>query len=105
MAVTAQAYELVINGHEVAAAAGRVAVVTSPATGEPVASVPVADEQDVDRVVRSARRAFEEGPWPKMAASERGRVLLRIGALLRERVLPGAAGSPEREETYPRRPC
>ncbi|HTE03522.1 MAG TPA: aldehyde dehydrogenase family protein, partial [bacterium] len=86
MAVTAQAYKLVIDGHEVAAAAGRVAVVTSPATGEPVASVPVADEQDVDRAVRSARRAFEEGPWPKMAASERGRVLLRIGALLRERV-------------------
>ena len=86
MAVTAQAYQLVIDGHEVAAAAGRVAVVTSPATGEPVASVPVADEQDVDRAVRSARRAFEEGPWPKMAASERGRVLLRIGALLRERV-------------------
>src|SRR5438552_17390013 len=86
MAVTAQAYKLVIDGHEVAAAAGRVAVVTSPATGEPVASVPVADEQDVDRAVRSARRAFEEGPWPKMAASERGRVLLRIGALLREGV-------------------
>src|SRR2546426_10827573 len=75
-----------MEGKEAAGVGGRAAAVPSPATGEPVASVPVADEQEVDRAVRSARRAFEEGPWPKMAASERGRVLLRIGALLRERV-------------------
>src|SRR2546426_10686796 len=72
-----------MEGKEAAGVGGRAAAVPSPATGEPVASVPVADEQDIDRAVRSARRAFEEGPWPKMAASERRRVLLRIGALLR----------------------
>src|SRR3989454_3619866 len=75
-----------MEGKEAAGVGGRAAVVTSRARGDRVASVRVADEQDVDRAVRSARRAFEEGPWPKMAASERGRVLLRIGALLRERV-------------------
>jgi len=51
-----------------------------------VASAPVGDDQDVQRAVLAARRAFEEGPWPRMSASERGRVLLRIASLLRERV-------------------
>lgn len=86
MAVTQQGYNLVIDGRDVAALSGRTVSVTNPATGEVVASMPVADEQDVDRAVAAAHRAFDEGPWPNMAASERGRVLMRIAALLRERV-------------------
>ncbi len=86
MAVTQQGYNLVIDGREVAALSGRTVGVTNPATGEVVASVPVADEQDVDRAVQSAGRAFEEGRWPRMAASERGRVLMRIAGMLREQV-------------------
>ncbi len=88
MSVTQQAYNLVIDGREVTALSGRTATVTNPATGETVAVVPVADETDVDRAVETARRAFEEGPWPQMPASERGRVLTRIAGLLRERVEP-----------------
>lgn len=86
MAIAQQTHKLVIDGREVDAVTGSMATVTNPATGEAAASVPVADEQDVDLAVVSARRAFEEGLWPKMAASERGRVLMRIGVLLRERV-------------------
>src|SRR3989441_10788638 len=86
MAVTQQLYQFVIDGREAGAVSGRSATVTNPATGEVVASVPVADEQDVQRAVMAARRAFEEGPWPRMPASERGRVLMRIAHLLRERV-------------------
>ncbi|MBI2973409.1 MAG: aldehyde dehydrogenase family protein [Armatimonadetes bacterium] len=86
MAVTQLAYNLMIDGREVAALSGRTATVINPATGETVASVPVADERDVDLAVQSARRALDEGPWPKMSASERGRVLMRIAGLLRERV-------------------
>src|SRR2546425_10685857 len=86
MAVTQQLYQFVIDGREAGAASGRTATVTNPATGEGVASVPVADEQDVQRAVMAARRAFDEGPWPRMPASERGRVLMRIAHLLRERV-------------------
>src|SRR5262249_15858096 len=37
-----------------------------------------------DRAVRAARRAFEEGPWIKMTASERGRIIWRIGDLILE---------------------
>src|SRR2546422_5960921 len=86
MAVTQQLYQFVIDGLEADAASGRTATVTNPVTGEEVASVPVADEQDVQRAVIAARRAFDEGPWPRMPASERGRVLMRIAHLLRERV-------------------
>jgi aldehyde dehydrogenase (NAD+) len=55
-----------------------------PATGEQVASFPIAGPEDVDAAVRAARRAFDEGPWPKMRAGERIRVLRRIADLVRE---------------------
>ena len=55
-----------------------------PATGEQVASFPVADGGDVDLAVRAARRAFDAGPWPKTRAGERGRVLHRIADTIRE---------------------
>lgn len=88
MAVTQQAYQLVIDGQEIAAVSGQTATVTNPATGEAVAIVSIAGEDDVDRAVQAARRAFEEGPWPQKSASERGRVLIRIAGLLRDRVEP-----------------
>jgi aldehyde dehydrogenase (NAD+) len=55
-----------------------------PATGEEVASFPVAGPVDVDSAVRAARRAFDEGPWPRARANERIRVLRRIADLVRE---------------------
>jgi aldehyde dehydrogenase (NAD+) len=55
-----------------------------PATGEDVASFPVASIEDVDRAVRAARTAFDEGPWPRMRAGERIKLLHRISALVRE---------------------
>jgi aldehyde dehydrogenase (NAD+) len=55
-----------------------------PATGEDVASFPVASSEDVDRAVRAARTAFDDGPWPRMRAGERIRLLHRISALVRE---------------------
>src|SRR5580700_4899569 len=55
-----------------------------PATGEDVASFPVAGPQDVDRAVRAARTAFDEGPWPRTRAGERVRLLHRVADLIRE---------------------
>jgi aldehyde dehydrogenase (NAD+) len=55
-----------------------------PATGEDVASFPIAGPQDVDRAVRAARKAFDEGPWPRTRAGERGKLLRRIADLVRE---------------------
>jgi aldehyde dehydrogenase (NAD+) len=55
-----------------------------PATGEQVAGFPIAGPADVDRAVRAARRAFDEGPWPRARATERIRVLRRVADLVRE---------------------
>jgi aldehyde dehydrogenase (NAD+) len=67
---------LLIDGSWGPAAEGQAWNHVHPATGEEVASFPIADAADVDRAVRAARRAFDEGPWPRARATERIRVLL-----------------------------
>ncbi|MET7568460.1 aldehyde dehydrogenase family protein [Streptomyces sp. NPDC005492] len=62
-------------------------VVRNPATEETVAEVPDASLADVRRAIEAARRAFDEGPWPRMRPAERGAVLLRMAEEL-ERRLP-----------------
>jgi aldehyde dehydrogenase (NAD+) len=75
---------MLIDGHWVEATGGATWSHRHPATGELVASFPVAGSADVDRAVRAARRAFDEGPWPRARANERVRVLRTIAALVRE---------------------
>ena len=58
--------------------------VTNPANGEALAEVAVAAPQDVDRAVAAARRAFDDGPWPRMEPLERGRLLFRLAERIRE---------------------
>ena len=77
-------HRLLIDGKFVAAAAGRTFPVYNPATGDVITHVPEAEAEDVDRAVRAARRAFDEGPWPRMAPSERGRMLWKLGDLLEQ---------------------
>jgi len=74
--------EQLIDGRWVPSASGRTATIHSPADGEAIGEVAAGDDQDMDRAVAAARRAFDEGPWPRMPASQRGRYLLRIAALL-----------------------
>jgi aldehyde dehydrogenase (NAD+) len=57
-----------------------------PATNEEVATFAVASAADVDRAVRSARVAFDEGPWPRMQARDRRRLLQRVAQLLGENI-------------------
>jgi len=53
-----------------------------PATGERLASIEQATSDDVDRAVRAAEKAFD--PWRKIHPRERGRILLKLAALIRE---------------------
>lgn len=46
------------------------------------ARMPRAGEEDVDRAVRAAHHAMQEGPWSRMTATERGRLLYRLGDLV-----------------------
>lgn len=55
-----------------------------PSTGTAWARMPKANAADVDRAVRAAHRAMQEGPWPRMSATERGRLLHRLGDLVAE---------------------
>jgi len=74
--------EQLIDGRWVASSSGRTVTVASPADGDPIGEVAAGTAHDMDLAVAAARRAFDEGPWPRMAASQRGRYLLRIAALL-----------------------
>ncbi len=75
-------YQMLIDGAWVAASDGGTTQSLNPTTAEPWAIVPEATAADVDRAVRAADRAFREGPWSRMFASERGRCLRRLGDLL-----------------------
>ncbi len=77
---------LVLGGERVLSVEGKTFSVIEPGTGKPFAEVAEAGIQDVERAVQSANRAFEEGRWPRLSATERGRILLRASTLVRERL-------------------
>jgi aldehyde dehydrogenase (NAD+) len=71
---TARAYafdRLFLDGAWVSPSTSDLFDVRSPHDGSAVGSAPVASEADVDRAVDAARRAFDEGPWPRMTVEER----------------------------------
>jgi acyl-CoA reductase-like NAD-dependent aldehyde dehydrogenase len=57
----------------------------NPATGQKICDVPSATGADVDKAVKAARRAFESGPWGRMDASERGKLIRKLSDLLWQR--------------------
>src|ERR1700693_5257316 len=77
--------QLFINGQWVDAASGQTFATPNPATGETLANIAEGDAEDIDRAVRAARRAFEDGPWSKMTPSDRGRLIWKIGDLILSR--------------------
>jgi acyl-CoA reductase-like NAD-dependent aldehyde dehydrogenase len=80
------AHQLVIGGTRVDAANGATFDVDEPASGKAMATVAEASEEDARRAVEAARRAFDEGPWPTTPATIRGRVLMKVAELVRERL-------------------
>jgi aldehyde dehydrogenase (NAD+) len=69
-----------VDGHDLAHDSSF--TVLDPGTGEALAEVGASTAADVDRAVAAARRAFDEGPWPRLAPRDRARVLRRLGDLL-----------------------
>jgi acyl-CoA reductase-like NAD-dependent aldehyde dehydrogenase len=76
---------LVLGGERVAAREGKTTSVVEPATGQPAWEVAEAGPEDARRAVDVASRTFDEGPWRRMSARERGRVLLKTSFAIRER--------------------
>jgi acyl-CoA reductase-like NAD-dependent aldehyde dehydrogenase len=77
--------ELFIGGRWSKASTERRIEVVSPHTEEAVAHVAAAGPADVDNAVRSARAAFDMGPWPRMEPSERIDAVRRLAAAYGER--------------------
>jgi acyl-CoA reductase-like NAD-dependent aldehyde dehydrogenase len=81
-----QSEHLVLGGKRVPAAEGKTFSVIEPAQGKPFTEVAEAGTEDVERAVQTAYQAFDEGKWPRLSATERGRILLKASTLLRERL-------------------
>jgi len=80
--VAISATQLLINNRWIPSESGRTFATINPATGEEICQVAEADAADVEKAVKAARAAFERGPWRKIPASERGRLLNRLADLI-----------------------
>ena len=74
--------KMLIDGRWIEAASGKTFPTYNPATGEVLAHVAEGNSADVDRAVTAARNAFENGPWRRLTASERGRLIWKLADLL-----------------------
>ncbi|HEU5020682.1 MAG TPA: aldehyde dehydrogenase family protein [Bryobacteraceae bacterium] len=73
---------LLIGGEWRESLSGRRFPTVNPATEEEICQIAEADAADVDLAAAAARKAFEEGPWRRMPASERGKLLHRLADLM-----------------------
>ncbi|HUV10959.1 MAG TPA: aldehyde dehydrogenase [Acidimicrobiia bacterium] len=77
--------QLFIGGEWVKPEGTGVIEVISPHTEEVIGSVPDASPADIDKAVAAARRAFDDGPWPRMTPEERAEGLKRLSGALQSR--------------------
>jgi aldehyde dehydrogenase (NAD+) len=75
---------MLIDGKWTDSISGRTFETINPATGDVIANVAEGDAADVDKAVKAARKAFDKGPWRKMNARERGRLLYRLAELVEQ---------------------
>jgi len=83
--VATTTHELFIDGRYRPALSGDTFTVINPATNETLATVAKAGVEDVQLAVEAARRAFDDGPWPRLSPYERGRIIQKIADRIRER--------------------
>ena len=76
--------KMLIGGKWVEAASGKTFATVNPADGSDLAHVAEGDKEDVDRAVKAARKAFDDGPWPRMTPAERERMLLKVADLIEQ---------------------
>jgi len=77
-----QKYQMYIDGKYVDSASGKWFDSYNPYTGEPWAQIAQGNAEDADRAVRAAHKAYSEGPWPQLSASQRGLLLHKLGDLV-----------------------
>jgi phenylacetaldehyde dehydrogenase len=77
-----QAAQNVDQRQWVSSISGKTFPTYNPATGEVLAQVAEGDREDIEQAVKAARKAFDQGPWRKLTASERGRLIWKLADLL-----------------------
>jgi betaine-aldehyde dehydrogenase len=82
---TPRRFELLIDGAWRPAQGPNFIERASPAHEVPVTAYPAGTVADAEAAVMAARRAFDTGPWPKLKAADRSRVLLRAADLIERR--------------------
>jgi len=78
-------YKLYIDGAWVDSDGDATVDVLNPATEEVIGTVPQASTKDVRRAVEAARRAFDDGPWPRMSVRERSALLVKMAEVMERR--------------------
>ena len=73
-----------IGGKWVPSASGKTFETIHPATEEVICEVAEGDKEDVDAAVDAAREAFDNGPWSKMDARDRGQLMYKLADLIEE---------------------
>jgi acyl-CoA reductase-like NAD-dependent aldehyde dehydrogenase len=102
---TPRKYQLFIDGKWVDAESGKTFTTPNPATGATLAEVSEGDKADIDKAVAAARKAFD-GPWSKVSARDRGRMMYKLSQLIEAKIPELAAletadnGKPIKETTY-----
>ncbi|CAK0737882.1 Aldehyde dehydrogenase 2 member B4, mitochondrial [Coccomyxa viridis] len=76
--------KLLIDGEFVDSSSGKTFETEDPRTGQVLVEVAEAQEEDVDRAVQAARKAFDKGPWPRMDGRKRGQILFKLADLMEE---------------------
>src|SRR6202012_3517018 len=74
--------KLLMGGQGPDGIAGRAFRTVNPATEEVIAEVAEGDAADIDLAVKAARKAFDSGPWRKMDARDRGKLLHKLADLI-----------------------
>ncbi len=75
-------YDMYIGGERVPPASGEYFESLNPYTAEPWSTVARGNAEDADRAVQAAHRAFTSGEWPRLTATRRGALLMRLADLI-----------------------
>ncbi|MBA0638862.1 hypothetical protein Goklo_021928 [Gossypium klotzschianum] len=78
--------KLFIDGNFVDSVSGKTFEAIDPRSGEAITRVSEGDKEDVDLAVKAARFAFDNGPWPRLSGSERGRILMKFADLIEQNI-------------------
>lgn len=76
--------KMFIGGNFVESVSGKTFETYNPANGEVLAHVSEAQIEDIDKAVLSAKKAFDDGPWSKMSAAERGKLMYKLAELIEQ---------------------